>query len=180
MGSIYRQKGKGPNWIIKYYRDGRPVVEHTETDNYKKAEKILKKREVAVDDGVPLTPSVGRVRFEEAVTDMTNDFIAKGKTSLDDLARRIRKHLVPVFGGRRLANITGADIQAYVVARLAETYSVRRAVVETLPNGQTRIVKPEVRRPYSKAQVNRELMALSRIYNVAIANGKILRDSKPH
>jgi hypothetical protein len=62
MGSIYRQRGKGPHWIIKYYSDGRPVIEHTETDDWQRARRKLRKRETDVDRGLPVEPTIGRVR----------------------------------------------------------------------------------------------------------------------
>ena len=41
------------NWLIKYYRDGRPIVESARTDDRTKA-KLLRKREAQVDEGVPV------------------------------------------------------------------------------------------------------------------------------
>ena len=42
-GSVYRQK-KSPNFWIQYYRNGRVYRESSQTDNRRKAEKLLQKR----------------------------------------------------------------------------------------------------------------------------------------
>lgn len=50
----------------------------------------------------------------------------KGRRSLDDFERRITKHLQPYFGAsRRLATITSADIDKYIVKRQADTIRTR-------------------------------------------------------
>jgi hypothetical protein len=40
-----------------------------------------------------------------------------GRRSVDELERRIRLHVLPSFGGRRLASITTADVNAFIVKR---------------------------------------------------------------
>ena len=100
----------------------------------------------------PQDPKVGRLRFEEAAADVVNDYISNGKRSLTDLQCRIRKHLAPVFGGRRMAAIETADVRAFIVTRQAAQAS----------NGE----------------INRELTALKRRFNLALQGDKLLR--KPH
>jgi integrase-like protein len=56
---------------------------------------------------------------EEAVTDLLNDYSLNRKKTLDDVRRRIRKHLAPYFGDRRMVVITTADLRAYVARRQA-------------------------------------------------------------
>lgn len=176
MGSIYRQQGRRL-WVIKYYRDGRPVTESTGTDDKKKAARILRSRETDVDRGVPVGPTIGRIRWEEAVTDLETDYSNHDQSSLDDAMRRVRLHLTPVFTGRRLATITAAEIQTYVKRRRAETYRIKKAVIE-LRDGVPHEREPEVRRPYSNGQINRELAILKRIFNLAIELGKL--HYRPH
>jgi integrase len=169
MGSIYRQKGKGRNWILKYYRDGRPVVEHTHTDDKKKAAKILRARETDIDRGVPVVAAVGKVRWEEAVIDLKTDYQNNDQSSWDDVARRLELHLTPVFAGRRLASITPGEIRTYINTRKNETF---------IPGQRTRagVVIAKGRgapRPYSNGQINRELTALKRMFNLARELGKL-------
>src|SRR4051812_12140831 len=127
MGSIYRQQGR-KNWIIKYYRAGQPIVEHTGTDDWQEARRTLRNRETDVDRGVPVGPTIGRVRWEDAVKDLETDYSNSDQGSLDDVQRRLALHLTPVFAGRRLSTITTAEIQTYVATRRTQTYRARKAV----------------------------------------------------
>jgi hypothetical protein len=52
------------------------------------------------------------------VKDVENDYAANGRRSIDNLKGRIRKHLMPVFGGRRLNTISDADVRDYISQRL--------------------------------------------------------------
>ena len=86
------------------------------------------------------------------------------------LEARIKLHLEPFFRGRRMANITTADMRAYVAKRKAETVLVRTIRGDGGP--------VEERRPVSNATINRELTALKRMFSLAVQGGKLLH--KPH
>jgi integrase len=87
-----------------------------------------------------------------------NDYRANGQRSLGDTNRRIEKHLIPYFGAhRRLAGIDAGDVAAYVA------YRQTQGVVK---NGK-RV------RDVANAQVNRELAALKRIFNLAVEQGRL-------
>jgi len=73
MGSVFRQTGRR-NWMIRYYRDGRRIDESARTPDRTEAKKLLRQREADIDRGLPLGPTVGRIRFEEAATDITNEY----------------------------------------------------------------------------------------------------------
>jgi integrase len=144
------------------------------------AQCLLRLREGDIERGVAITPKVGRIRFDEAVKDVINDYRTNRKRSLDDVARRIERHLKPFFGNRRLASITTTDIREYIDSRQKETTIVRRAFTFTARDGTPRQV-PEQRRTItgvSNAEINRELTALKRMFNLAIQAGKLLQ--KPH
>ena len=151
MGTIYRQKNRH-NWMIKYYRNGRPIVESSGTDDKTEAKTLLKVREGDIAKGLPLGPKVGRIRFEEAAADVINDYTVNKRRSLDELERRIRLHLAPVFGRRRMAAITMADVSSFTRERQQAGAS----------NGE----------------INRELTALKRMFTLAVQGGKLLH--KPH
>lgn len=151
MGTVYRQAGRH-NWMIKYYRDGRGIVESARTVDKTEAKKLLRQREADVDRGLPLGPRVGKLRFQEAANDIQNEYRANGRRSFDELERRIRLHLQPVFGGRRLVAITTADVRAFTAGRQKAGAS----------NGE----------------INRELTALKRMFSLALQGGKLLH--KPH
>jgi integrase len=150
MGQI-RKRG-GVYWI-RYYRDGRRFEESAKTDKYESARDLLKQREGDVAKGVPISPKIGRVRFEEASKDLLTDYKVNGKRSHDNLKSTIIDGaLEPWFRGRRMASLTTADIRAYVADRQE--------------NG------------YANATINRELSALKRMFTLAIQAGKLLQ--RPH
>ena len=151
MGRVFRQAGRH-NWMLKYYRDGRAIVESSRTDDKTEAKKLLRQREADLDRGLPLGPKVGRIRFTEAATDVLNDYRVNGRRSIDELERRIRLHLRPVFGGRRMAAISTPEIRAFTAARQEAGAS----------NGE----------------INRELTALKRMFSLAVQGGKLLH--KPY
>ena len=174
MGQI-RKRGKV--WWIRYYRNGRRYEETSGSTKQSDAARLLRIREGDVARGVPITPLVGRVRFEETATDIVNDYRINGKRSIDVLKRRLRLHLAPVFGGRRMAAITTVDVRAYVAGRQAETVLVRQARRTRVPDGRLHEI-PEERRPVSNGAINRELTTLKRMFSLAVQGGKLLH--KPH
>ena len=113
---------------------------------------LLKRREGDAVRGLPVSAKVGQLRVEEAAEDLFNDYRTNGKRSLADVRRRVEKHLRPFFGNRRMTAITTADVRAFIVARQAAGAS----------NGE----------------INRELTALKRMFNLAIQAVKLF--AKPY
>lgn len=162
-------------WRFKYHRDGRQFIESSGTDKKGEARKMLARREGKIAEGVPVTPAIGRMTFDEGIKMVLDDYRANGKRSLDAAERRATKHLIPAFGGRRLSSITTADVLAYTTARQAES-EVVTAAFEV--NGKTR---PERRRKSegaSNAAINRELALLKRVFSLAIKAGLLFH--RPH
>ncbi len=175
MGEL-RQRGR--IWWIRYSRNGKRYEESSRSAKKGAAIALLKSRE-GDGAGGRVTPKVSRFRFEEAAADILNDYRSNGKKSIDEVQRRIDKHLAPFFGGRRLTAID-ADIRAYVAQRQADTEMIHRAYTVTRKDGTIRQV-PERRRPIagvSSAEINRELTILKRIFSLAIQAEKLLH--KPH
>lgn len=153
MGSIYRQK-KSKYWWIKYYRNGRPCRESSASERESDARCLLRLRGGDLERGIAISPRVGRLTVDEAATDLVNDYRVNGKWSLPDLERRLQKHLLPFFGGRRLASLTTSDVRAYIATRQTDLFLVRRARrIHTAAGWRD---EPEVRRPPSNAEINRE------------------------
>src|SRR5688572_20735873 len=142
MGELKR---RGQTWWIRYYKNGRRYEESSGSSKESDAKSLLRLREGDIERGVAITPKVGRIRFEEAVTDVLNDYRTNRKRSLDDVERRISKHLAPVFGKRRMTSITTSDIRGYIAARQNETTVVRKAYFFTARDGSRHSV-PEQRR----------------------------------
>jgi len=80
------------------------------------------------------------------------DYKVNGRRSAKSLARRIRLHLAPFFGGKKAHDITSTDVQAFIAKRLDQHAS--------------------------NAEINRELAALKRAFNLALKAERITR--KPY
>src|SRR5262249_42925424 len=137
-----------PMWWIKYQLNGRPQCVSSGSDKKKVAEDLLKEREGDVVKGVPLTADVGKVRFEQAAEDLLNDYRINKKRSLRTVALRIRKHLMPFFGGRKMTAINPTLVRQFVVRRQAGGAS--------------------------NAAINRDLIALKRMFSLAVQGGKLM------
>ena len=149
MGEL---KKRGQICWVRYYRNGRRHEESSHSDMREDAVRLLKVREGDVARGLPVTPKIGRLRFDEAAEDVLNDYRVNGKRSLDDVPRRFTLHLTPFFAGRRLSTVTTPDVRVYVAQRQAAGAS--------------------------NATVNRELTVLKRAFSLALQSGKLL--AKPH
>jgi integrase len=79
---------------------------------------LLKKREGAIADGVPITATSTRLTFDDAVKDVVTDYTVNGKRSIENLERRIKLHLTPHFGGKLLRTINASDVKAFAAERL--------------------------------------------------------------
>ena len=149
---------KSEVWWIWYTRDGKEYNESTKKSTRSKgklkreAEALLTEKEGNIQRGLPVSPRMNKVTFDEALADILADYKANGKKSIDTVERRSRLHLKPVFGGWRMSNISTSSIRAYTVKRQEAGAS----------NGE----------------VNRELAVLKRMFNLALQDGKLA--FKPH
>ncbi len=100
-----------------------------------------------------------------------DDFTTEGKRSLSVAQRRIDKHLMPFFGGRRLASITRDDVTRYVAHR-------QKQGIERTQDGEDGHPKTVRVSDVSNAEINRELQHLKRIFSLAIQGGRI--GQRPH
>ena len=151
-------------------------LQHTHTDNIVKARRILRDREGDVEKGVPISPDVGRITFDDAAVDLLNDYSINRKKTYDDTRRRIRKHLSPFFGNRRMITITTTELRAYVTKRLADGTPVRQKRGSRAKDEASASDAPK--RPVSAGEINRELTVLKRMFSLAIQAGKLVH--KPH
>ena len=175
MGWIYRQKNSKNFWI-KYYRNGRPFRESSGSTREGDAKRLLRLREGDIERGLPVTPKMGRIRFEEAAEDVLNDYRINARRSLAVVQRRITKHLMPFFGGRRMGAITTSDVREFIAKRQSETVLVRKE--RKVKVGGAWVTLPEERRVVSNAEINRELTILKRAFSLAIQAGKLM--TKPY
>jgi hypothetical protein len=145
MGQL---KKRGGIWWIRYYRDGRRFEESARSEKRDDALRLLKVREGGVARGLPVTPKIGRLRFDE---DALNDYRVNGKRSLPDIECRIRRHLAPFFGGRRMTTITTADVRTYILRRQADSIVAREARTVTRDGSVYNVT--EERRPVSTGEI---------------------------
>jgi len=149
MGCIYK---RGKTYWIKYSRNGRPYFESSGSKKHEDAKRLLRLREGDIARGVPVTSQIGRMRFQEAADDLLTDYRVNKRRSYANVERRVRLGLEPFFGGRRMTQITTADVQRYVQAQQAAGAA--------------------------NASINRDLAALKRMYTLAIQGRKLL--IRPH
>jgi integrase len=149
MGELRK---RGSIWWIRYYRNGRRFEESSGSSSYDDARDMLKVKEGEIAKGVPVSPKAGRLTFDEAAADVIADYVVNDRKSLKHLQRRLRLHLTPAFGGRRMAAITTSD--------------VRRFTKERLEAGA------------AKAEVNRELAIVKRAFSLAMKAGRL--HARPH
>ena len=178
MGMIYRRKYKRPDgttaeaavWWIKYYRDGVPIRESTESEKESVAKTLLRQREGDIVRGVPVTSQTNRVTLEELAADVVNDYKVNNKRSIDDVRRAFERHLKPFFGAKRkAATITPADVRRYILHRQG---AGGPDLDMTLPVAQEQ--KPTAK----NSTINRELAALKRAFSLGIDAGKLTHKPK--
>ena len=149
MGSTYQ---RGQVWWIKYYRNGRPMRESSESARESDAKKLLAIREGDIARGLPVSPRQARITIAELLEDVKLDYRVNRKKTYADLEARCRLHLLPSFGKYRASSLTTDEIRVYI----------RRRQNAGATNGT----------------INRELTALKRAYSLATQAGKLLW--KPH
>ena len=145
MGHLYR---RGKIYWIKYYRNGRAFYESSGSRKEGDAKLLLHLREGDIAKGVPVTPKVGRLKFDDLAEEVVNDYKTNGKRSIEDVKRRFRKHLLPFFGGRRACAITTSHVRKFIAVRQEAGAS--------------------------NAEINRELGALKRAFSLAVKDGKLM------
>jgi integrase len=172
MGQIFQRTYKAKDgtfktcatWTIRYYRNGKPYQESTKFKKGQKgkAQRLLKLREGDIANGVPVTSASVRLTFDQAVADVATDYRINGKRSLAHVERRIKLHLTPFFGGKRLSEITTALVRTFIESRQA---SITEADGTITPGA-------------SNAEINRELAILKRACRLAVQGGTLMR--APH
>jgi len=141
--SVYK---RGSKWWICYYWNGQQIREGV-SGSKREAEKALEARNTDIRRGeFRHIPKRERVTFSEAVQEYKIEKAEKRSLRCDE--SNFRK-LEPVFGFKRLDQITKQDVEAYKATR-------RKAV--------------------SGPKVNRELALLKHLFNIEIGNGRAIHN----
>ncbi len=161
MGSIYRPKYRSRKsrqvrqsriYWIKYYRSGKAERANTHLTDFAAAKRVLQSREGDAARGVPVSAKLGQVKIDELIADVVTNYRINRKKSLGHVERRIRKHILPFFSGRRAVTISTVDIERFILARQEAGAA--------------------------NAEINRELAILKRAFSLVAKAGKIL--NRPH
>jgi integrase len=161
MGSIYK---RGNIYWIKYYRNGKPYRESTDSKNEADAKRLLKKREGEISQGKLPGIYFDKVRFDELAEDFLRDYRINQKKSLVRAERSVN-HLKKTFEGFRVVEITTPQIEAYVESRLewiCNECSKKFNAQDKCPFCGSDELKPGA----ANATINRELSALKRMLNI--------------
>jgi hypothetical protein len=146
-----RFHGESYSWEAMILRDGDWRGPNGSCSR-QKARDLLRDREGDISKGVPVSSVMGRYKFEDARTDIENEYAVNGRKSIEELKRRIKLHLEPVFRGRRMASITTADVRAFT--------------------------KDRIDAKASAGEINRELAILKRMFTLAIKGNRLM--VRPH
>ncbi len=114
----------GRMWWIQYYSRGRQIRESSKSTNERVAEKLLRARLVEKEQGGHPELRRNRIRVVELAEDYLRYVEAKHPHSYAWANRIWEKHIKPVFGDRRAADITTADLEQHHARRLREGISI--------------------------------------------------------
>jgi integrase len=114
LGSIYQ---RGKIWWLKYYKNGRPHRESSESESYADAERLLKRRvgEIVTGKFAGLGPE--RIRFRDLAKEVLADYSDNHRSTCADVAQRLRLHLLPALGSIRAVELGTAHLKRYIAAR---------------------------------------------------------------
>ncbi len=161
MGSIYR---RGKVWWIKYYQNGKPFRESTESSKKMVAAELLKRREGEISQGKIPGINFDRILFDELAEDFIRDYRINGRKSIAK-AKRSVKHLEKTFKGVSVTRITTALIDKHIERRMqANCNKCKKGFYDlnTCPFCGSDMIE----QGRANATINRELSALKRILNI--------------
>ena len=163
-GSLYLRRDSRVWWMSYRDQNGKFRQESTGQKAKGEAEKVLRKRLVARDEGLlPSAAPDGGIRFNEwadwFLENRSKPPFRGEKTHLNNLGAL--KFLRPRFGKKRLSDITVEDIEAYLMTRLNTGKRVRTKLGLQL-RGR---LKP--------ATVHQEFRILRRILSVAVKKRRL-------
>jgi integrase len=114
---------RGKTWWIKFYRDGQPVRESSDSTNEADARRLLKIRLGQVESGEYRGATSNRVQVSDLLDLVIADYRIAKKRSIADLTYRIDKNIRPKLGNARAAIFGTGHADRYIQARREEKAS---------------------------------------------------------
>jgi integrase len=150
-GSVFQ---RGRIYWIKYYKDGRPFRESSESEIRDDAERLLKRRlgDIVTGKFAGLGPE--RILFRELTEGVIDDYLINGRSTVDDVKQRLRDHLLPALGHIRAAEFGSGQLKRYIAERQKQGAA--------------------------RATINRELAIVKRAFRLAAQNDPPLVNRVPH
>jgi integrase len=117
-GSVYRPKGSRYYWIA-YISGGQRFFESTKMLTKSAAQDVLTRKLGDISHGLHVTPKVGKKTLREGLAAVITNLTVNGRRSVAETERHIDRHVLKFFHpDKRMANISTADLEAYVQHRL--------------------------------------------------------------
>jgi integrase len=148
MGCVYK---RGNLYWIKYSVNGRLHLESSRSSKEADAKRLLKRRLGESAEGRFTGPKFERILLSELCEDVLTDYRINGKRSLDKAQRSVR-HLLGFFKEVKAQEVSTDRVNSFIAHRQAQGVS--------------------------NAEINRELAALKRAFNLGLRAEKIVR--KPY
>jgi integrase len=148
MGCVYK---RGNIYWIRYSVNGESHHESSRSSKEADAKRLLKRRLGESADGRFIGPKFERILLCELCEDFLTDYRINGKRSLDKAQRSVR-HLLGFFKEIKAQQVSTDRVNAFIAHRQAQGVS--------------------------NAEINRELAALKRTFNLGLRAEKIVR--KPY
>lgn len=142
---------RGDAWRISYRAEGKRYFETFQSQEQAQRELACRLADAA--RGIPVSSAPNMVLFGELAAEVIREYRMNGRRSIEDLKRRFRLRINPVFAQRKAASITTPELNAYIARRRQEKF---RGV---LPSNGT---------------INRELEAIRHVFRFALQNGRLL------
>lgn len=143
MGRLYQ---RGRIWWVRYYHNGQECNESSRSEKEADAKKLLKKRFGEIALGRFAGPKADKVTLAELAEDLLTDYRIRGRKNQRQIKSKVA-HLLAAFGHDRAKSVTTDRIKAYIAKRQEAGTSA--------------------------AQINRELAALKRMFNLAVQAEKL-------
>ncbi len=139
---------RGNIWWCKYYVNGKPIRESTLTTKVTEAQRFLNERKGRAATGQPMLQRMDKILYDEIAEDLWRHYETTGTRDLKEAKVRLRP-LASFFNGKRVVEISGAEVTKYVKLRQ----------IAGVTNGT----------------INRERSTLVTMLRIAYENGKLAR-----